>query len=326
MKCPHETMPCPARKPAPRFEASDEGYLLLGVVVMVALVLVALAVAAPAIAKDLRRDKEVESERRAQQYVRAIRLYYRKLNSYPPSIDALKQSNNIRFLRQEYVDPLTGKSDWRIIHLGEQKTTIKVFFGQELGALGASGGMGSGLGSAAGMASSPAASSAGGMTTPLGASLVPTQGAGSGITGAGGATGATGSTGTLGSLASSASTGSTGGIGGGAIIGVGPAKTGTSILTPNKQTTYETWEFWYDPRIEQLYKKGQMNAGMSSGTLSSLGASGSTGSSGATGSSGGFTMPGFGSSSSGSSTPNTNTPGATTPTTPSAPGSSTTPQ
>lgn len=326
MKRFREIAPCPARKSASSAEAGDEGYLLLGVVVMVALVLVALAVAAPSIAKDLRRDKEVESERRAQQYVRAIRLYYRKLNSYPPSIDALKQTNNIRFLRQEYADPLTGKSDWRIIHLGEQKTTIKVFFGQELGAVGASGGMSSGLGSAAGLASSPGASSAGGLSTPLGASLMPTQGAGSGIPGATGATGATGGSGNLGSASGLASAGSTGGTGGGAIIGVGPAKTGTSILTPNKQTTYETWEFWYDPRIEELYKKGQMNAGMSSGTLNSQPAS-SFGASGSTGSTGAFTMPGFGGS---GSSPNSNSPGtptpAPTPTLPSAPGSSTAPQ
>ncbi len=50
----------------------EEGYMLLAVVVMVALVLVALAIAAPEIAKDLRRDKELESQRRANQYVRAL--------------------------------------------------------------------------------------------------------------------------------------------------------------------------------------------------------------------------------------------------------------
>ena len=323
------TIPASFPKRPSHRAAGEEGYLLLGVIVLVALVLISLAVVAPVIAKQLRRDKEVESEHRAQQYVRAIRLYYRKFNAYPPSIDALKQSNNIRFLRQEYVDPLTGKSDWRIIHLGEQKTTIKVFFGQELGAVGASGGLGPGLGSAASLASSPAGSSAGGgITSPLGAGLAPTQGVGSSA--ASGATGASGSSGTLGSLGGLASSGSTGGAGGGAIIGVGTARTGPSILTPNKQTTYETWEFWYDPRIEQLYKKGQMNAGMSSGTLNSQSASsfGATGSSGGTGGAGspGFTMPlGNGSTPAGSSGGfGTNSP--TTPVTPSAPGSSTTPQ
>jgi len=41
---------------------------------------------------------------------------------------------------------------------------------------------------------------------------------------------------------------------GGPIKGVGTSRTGDSILTPNGQTTYDTWEFWYDPRIELLKK------------------------------------------------------------------------
>ena len=297
--------------------SAEAGYMLIAVVVMVSLVLIALAVAAPLIAKDLRRDKEVESEHRAQQYVRAIRLYYRKFNSYPPSLDALKQSNNIRFLRQEYVDPLTGKSDWRIIHLGEQKTAIHVFFGQELGGIGAPGS----LGSAAGLGS--------GIGSPIGAS---------GSTGSSGTSSTIGSTSTLASgfsgatvggsgFGSSGSTGSS--TGGGAIVGVGTAKTGASILTPNKQATYETWEFWYDPRIEQLYQKGHMNAGASTGTLGGqpAGSSGASGSTGAFGNGGSFgTGSSFGNGSSfgsGSGSSGFGNSPSTTPTTPTSP---TTPQ
>ncbi len=270
--------------------------MLVAVIVMVALVLVALSVAAPVIAKDLRRDKELESEHRAQQYVRAIRLYYRKLHSYPPSIDALKQSNNIRFLRQEYTDPLTGKADWRLIHQGEQKTTVKGFFGQELGGIASSG-----LGSAAGMASgmgSPVAGSMGastiGATSPLaggfsGATIgSATPGNATPPLGLGGATGSTGSSG-LG--------------GGGPIVGVGPAATGSSILTPNAQKTYETWEFWYDPRIEQMYQKGHQNGGVGSNGMGTQPASG-FGTPGAT--------PGLGSGAPGTS-PSSNPTGSTGP-------------
>ncbi len=240
--------------------------MLVAVIVMVALVLIALSVAAPVVAKDLRRQKEIESQHRAQQYVRAIRLYYRKTHTYPPSIDALKNTNNIRFLRQEYVDPLTGKSDWKLLHLGEQKTTVKGFFGQELGGIASSG-----LGSAAGMSS--------GIGTPIGGTnSTSTIGATSPL--AGGFQGASttsttpGSSGGLfGSSGATGSTGSSGLGGGGAIIGVGTARTGTSISTPNQQSTYDTWEFWYDPRIEQLYQKGQTNAGMGSGALGSQPAS-----------------------------------------------------
>ncbi len=241
----------------------EAGYMLVAVIVMVALVLIALSVAAPVVAKDLRRQKEIESQHRAQQYVRAIRLFYRKTHTYPANIDALKNTNNVRFLRQEYVDPLTGKSDWKIIHLGEQKTTVKGFFGQELGGIASSG-----LGSAAGMAS--------GVGTPIGGgtSSTSTIGATSPLTGGFQGASITSTTGAFGSSGATGSTGSSGlGGGGGAIIGVGTARTGNSISTPNKQTTYDSWEFWYDPRIEQLYQKGQTNAGIGSGAPGSQPAS-----------------------------------------------------
>jgi type II secretory pathway pseudopilin PulG len=231
---------------------AEAGYLLLTVVVMAALMLIALAVAAPVVAHSLQRTKEVESERRAEEYVRAIQLYQRacKCRSYPPSMDALEKSTTVRFLRQRYVDPLTGKSDWRVINT--PKTTIKGFFGQELT------GMTAGLGSAAGLAS--------GVGTPVGGASAPgTAGTGSTTIGAtsplasgfGGATiGGSSGTGAAASGSSSPTSGSTTGMfgdsSGGVIYGVGTSRSGNSILTPNQQTTYETWEFWYDPRIELL--------------------------------------------------------------------------
>lgn len=247
----------------------EAGFLLLAVVVMVALVLIALAVAAPVVAKDLRRDKEVESEHRAQQYVRAIQLYQRacKCKSYPANMDALEKSTTVRFLRKKYVDPLTGKSDWRLIH--NPKTTIKGFFGQELAGLTA------GLGSAAGMASG-VGSTPGASTT---STISQTSALASGFQGASTTTTTGGTTGTTGSTGSTDT--STGMFGdsseGGVIYGVGSAKTGDSILTPNQQTTYETWEFWYDPRVELL--KATVNilgGGGPGGSSAGGGAMGST--------------------------------------------------
>ena len=89
----------------------------------------------------------MEAVHRGNQYVRAIRLYYRKFGHYPGSMEQLEKTNNIRFLRQQYVDPMTGKADWRLIKVGEAKTTVKGFFGQPLA------GLTPGLGTAAGMAS-----------------------------------------------------------------------------------------------------------------------------------------------------------------------------
>jgi type II secretory pathway pseudopilin PulG len=227
--------------------------MLVWVILLAALMLIALAAAAPVVAKDLQRDKEVESAHRANEYVRAIRLYYRKFKTYPASMDALQNTNNVRFLRKQYVDPLTGKSDWRIIHVGENKTTVKGFFGQPLGGLTTSGA--GGLGSANSMLSNPG-SPAGGATSPSNCTVSGGSALSAGLTGA-----ATACPGTPGS---SSSAGDLGSGGAGPIMGVGTAKTGDSILNPNGQTTYETWEFIYDPKIELLYQQANMLGGPAS--------------------------------------------------------------
>lgn len=257
--------------------------MLVFVVFLVALVLIALAVAAPVVARQLRRDKEIESQHRMQQYVRAIQLYQRKFpNQYPPSIKALESSNNIRYLRHQYVDPLTGKADYKLIHQGEQKTKIRVF-GKTLDELNV--GLGGGLGSAAGLASGIGASASPGAT-----SVTATNALNSGFGGASAPTGATGASGASGATGASGG-GIFGDSSGGVIVGVGTSKSGDSITEPNEQTSYESWEFWYDPRIENLKKGVSLTGGgISSGSATGLGGlSGATGSTGATGPTGSTT-------------------------------------
>jgi type II secretory pathway pseudopilin PulG len=269
---------------AHRVEQGEDGFMLVGLIVAIFLILLAMSVAAPRVAQDLRRDREVEAVHRGNQYVRAIRLYYRKMNStYPGSMEQLEKSNNIRFLRQRYVDPMTGKDDWRLIHVGEAKTTVKGFFGQPLV------GLAPGLGTAAGMTSpgiggsSPApgglgSSSPGGLGSSSPGSGLGGLGSGSATGGAttaapGATAGATpgtdssasGQTSTLGSAGAIASTTTTssftGGGGAGPFVGVGTPKEGDSITVLNEQTTYNTWEFIYDPRIEQMYAKASLFGG-----------------------------------------------------------------
>jgi type II secretory pathway pseudopilin PulG len=275
----HDRMPLEGRSAGaqPAARTGEEGFMLLAVVVMVALVLIALSVAAPVVARQLRRDKEIESQHRMNEYVRAIQLYQRRLQGqYPASIKVLENTNNVRFLRHVYVDPLTGKADYKLIHLGEQKTKIHVFFGQELDGLAAN------LGSAAGMQAGGAGMAAPGIgggsstissTSALssgfqGATIGGSSGAGgvgasttgtsdsSGTSGSGGTgsgtstTGTSGTGSTSGTSSSSSSDSSIGSLG--VIVGVGTSRSGTSITQPNAQTSYEAWEFWYDPRIEML--------------------------------------------------------------------------
>ena len=64
----------------------EQGYVLLAVMLMLALLIIAMAVATPKIAKDIQRDRELETMHRGLQYRRAIQLYYRKFNAYPPNV------------------------------------------------------------------------------------------------------------------------------------------------------------------------------------------------------------------------------------------------
>jgi type II secretory pathway pseudopilin PulG len=239
-----------------RDSGPEAGFMLVFAILLVALVFIALAVAAPIMAKDLQREKELESAHRAQQYVRAIRLYYRKTKTYPASIDVLENTNNVRFLRKQYIDPLTGKNDWRIIHVGENKTTVKGFFGQPLGGLNTTG-AGS-LGSASSMASGGLGGNTGGSTSSTVSGGSPLSAGFSGATIGGSTTGSS----TSGTSSSTTSSSGTGGVG--QIMGVGTSKTGESILNPNGQTTYETWEFIYDPKIELLYQQANIMGGPAS--------------------------------------------------------------
>ncbi len=228
--------------------------MLAAALVMVFLVLLTLTIAAPTIAKEIQRDREVEAKHRADQYVRAIRVYYRKLGHYPGSVDQLEKTNNQRFLRQKYLDPMTGKDDWRLIHVGENKTKVKGFFGEDLPGLTA------GLGSASGLQSSTGTQTTGTQTT--GGSIVGTSSFGTPTPGTGTGAGGTGT----GSGPASSSVDDLKGSGG-PFMGVGSSKTGEAMLTVNEQTNYQDWEFLYDPNIEQMYAKGNLLGGAASGGL-----------------------------------------------------------
>src|ERR1039458_1655933 len=119
-----------------RRKPSEEGYMLVVVIFMLALLMLSFTVAAPAVRKEIQRDRDVEMMHRGKQYARAVRLYYKRFGAYPPNVDALVQHNGIRFLRKKYIDLTTGKEDWKIIRLGQQKTQTLGFFGQPIGGSG----------------------------------------------------------------------------------------------------------------------------------------------------------------------------------------------
>jgi type II secretory pathway pseudopilin PulG len=256
--------------PIRRRRSSEDGYTLIAVMILLAIFVITLAVAVPKVAESIQRDRDLETMHRGKQYIRAIQLYYRKFHAYPPNMDALVKSNEIRFLRKKYVDPTTGKDDWKPIMYCQNKTPMAMgFFGQPLA--------GTGCGALAGVGP-------GGGNGLGGASLMPTSSgaaggsAGAGLfsnSGSGGAGATSGTTGTPGSDAGSAgsavdangtpiggSAGSGPTFGGAGIVGVEPASPKQSILVYKKKNHYSDWEFLYSPASDQ-----QMIGGGNAGAI-----------------------------------------------------------
>ena len=103
---------------ARRRRSSESGFALLLIFAMAAAVALMLYVALPRVAFEAQRDKEQLLIERGEQYQRAIQLYFRKFKQYPATMEQLESTNNVRFLRRRYVDPMTGKAEWRLIHVG----------------------------------------------------------------------------------------------------------------------------------------------------------------------------------------------------------------
>jgi hypothetical protein len=88
--------------------------MLLFLMLCAALLTITLMTVETNYRQSIRRDREVEMIHRGVQYERAVRLYYRKYHSYPPSIDRLLNTNGFHFLRKAYKDPMTKDGTWRI--------------------------------------------------------------------------------------------------------------------------------------------------------------------------------------------------------------------
>jgi hypothetical protein len=100
---------------------SQSGFALLMVLFLTTLVLLGAMAAAPYIRTESQREKEQEMIWRGKQYVRGVKLYYRKMGRFPTSVDDLTKPKlgSLRFMRQAYKDPM-NKADgtWRFIYVG----------------------------------------------------------------------------------------------------------------------------------------------------------------------------------------------------------------
>lgn len=102
-------------------ERKQAGFAYLAALVMIAVVVIGSAAVLESVTATVRRDRENEMIWRGNQYARAIRMYYRKVGRYPTSVDDLMQGvPGLRFLRQEYKDPMNKEDGaWRFIYLNQ---------------------------------------------------------------------------------------------------------------------------------------------------------------------------------------------------------------
>ena len=205
---------------APSESRKQSGYILIMILLAVALMVIALTAAAPRMVQEIKREREIEMMHRGDQYARAIKRYYKKFNRYPLSIEQLENTNQIRFLRKKYKDPMNPEGVWKVVHAGE------VQLGQQQALLGAK----------------PLTPSTFGSNT----------GGGTVGGGTGGNPGTSGNPGTGGAAGTGGIFGSTNQtFGGGPIIGVASLSEAKGIHEFDNKSHYNQWYFIYDPNQDR---------------------------------------------------------------------------
>jgi len=100
----------------------DSGFAMLLVFLLAACVAITLYMEIPRVAFEAERQRELLLVDRGNQFKRAIQVFVTdKTNNpthrYPASLDELESFNNHRYLRHRYLDPMTGKDEWRLVHI-----------------------------------------------------------------------------------------------------------------------------------------------------------------------------------------------------------------
>jgi type II secretory pathway pseudopilin PulG len=236
---------------------------MLLLLLTVALMIITAAVIVPSITFDIKRDREEEMIHRGVQYSRAIRAYYKKFGRYPMKLEDLENTNQLRFLRKRYKDPLTGK-DFKLLHFGEAKMTMNGLSGGTIpgaATLGANGSLNapgiaqaSGFGNNSGFGgnSSFGQSSTFGQNsqntnsqnTPGDSSASDSSQPGSSATG-NNAAGQGDNNGSSGDKLANTT------FGGAPIVGVASTSKERTIREFDKKKKYNEWQFVYDPSLDR---------------------------------------------------------------------------
>ena len=246
-----------------KIRSNERGYILLVLLLFVALLSIGSLAVIRNLEFQIKRDREEEMVHRGVQYSRAIKRYYKKFGRYPTRVEELESSNNLRFLRKRYKDPLnrdkaTGKEkDFKLLHLTDvqmsfnaaQKgmTSVTDMANQQAGAPGAlnpsaAAPTGAGPGAIGGAQNQPGQQTQGQEGADQNDSANPDQ---QGAEGGGTAPPPQ-------PLAQQAGPGGAPQVfGGGAIVGVASLNKDKTIREFNKKNHYNQWQFMYDPSTDR---------------------------------------------------------------------------
>jgi type II secretory pathway pseudopilin PulG len=229
--------------------SSEGGYILLTFLLMVALMLIALSTGLPALKTQIKREREEELIHRGHQYQVGIRRFYKKFGRYPTKIEDLQNTNNMRFLRKVYKDPMTANGEFHLMRYGEAQTQPTGLFGKPIGQAQSGGANVNALAAQAG-AQAPSSSQGFSLSLPNPSSSMSTSSSGSFGTPI--ANSADNSGTNPGTPVSSMGTLQSGGptFGGGPIIGVRSMSEAESLKERRGKSHYNEWEFVYDPRYD----------------------------------------------------------------------------
>ncbi len=233
-----------------KLQNRSRGYILITLMLFITLLAIAAVAVLPEIAFQIKRDREEEMINRGTAYRRAIQKYYKKFGRYPARIEELENTNQLRFLRKRYQDPLTGR-DFKLVRLGDPSLNM----------LGMGGGQG--LGQAFGQGGKPGFVGApgGGLrpASPGDANMpqvtgLPQQQSPGTPNPAGGDAENSGAQVDAKSASSSSDSGPAPGeqvFGGGPILGVASVSKARTIREYNRKKHYNDWLFIYDPSADR---------------------------------------------------------------------------
>jgi len=96
----------------------ESGYALLLVFLMAAVLAIGFYAEIPRVAFQSQRAKERLLVTRGQQYYRGIQVFHQAFPQQPiQKLEDLEEYQSRHFVRHKYVDPMTGKAEWRLIHM-----------------------------------------------------------------------------------------------------------------------------------------------------------------------------------------------------------------